>query len=388
MSWFRKNPSDEKKKNDYRVRSSFQKAVAGLRDCRVNGKQEPNQFDNAYKFNNSEEIDKRKNAIKERMMEFANSRDNDSIKAAYIQAVNSLTGLFEYCLATFERTVDGNKEFYLYSKKTGEAYPAHDNDLKNSLTLIEESLTTKLNYDRKKMHKNNVNDADNAIDIIREITGKKPLTERPGKGITNYKLSFIYPNKKGLHEGTEFNTEEEITNRKEEIKDKIKEYAETEEEKAAVDALTGLFDHCLATYEYNGKYYLYSKQTGTVYPNAKEEINLEISLGLIKRSLEKIVKDEKNAHFFKTNSINVNNAKIAINVIEKAIGKEEIKLPPKKKIKLPPNESSDEDPTGGKSRRRRAKSSKRTKRSKARKSGKKSSKRSTRKTRRNRRSKH
>ena len=44
--------------------------------------------------------------------------------------------------------------------------------------------------------------------------------------------------------------------------------------------------------------------------------------------------------------------------------------------------------TGGKSRRRRAKSSKRTKRSKARKSGKKSSKRSTRKTRRNRRSKH
>jgi TolA-binding protein len=44
--------------------------------------------------------------------------------------------------------------------------------------------------------------------------------------------------------------------------------------------------------------------------------------------------------------------------------------------------------SGGKSRRRRAKSSKRTKRSKARKSGKKSSKRSTRKTRRNRRSKH
>lgn len=41
--------------------------------------------------------------------------------------------------------------------------------------------------------------------------------------------------------------------------------------------------------------------------------------------------------------------------------------------------------SGGKSRRRRAKSSKRTKRSKARKSGKKSSKRSTRKTRRSRR---
>lgn len=41
--------------------------------------------------------------------------------------------------------------------------------------------------------------------------------------------------------------------------------------------------------------------------------------------------------------------------------------------------------SGGKSRRRRAKSSKRTKRSKARKSGKKSSKRSTRKTRRNKR---
>ena len=41
--------------------------------------------------------------------------------------------------------------------------------------------------------------------------------------------------------------------------------------------------------------------------------------------------------------------------------------------------------TGGKSRRRRAKSSKRTKRSKARKSGKKSSKRSARKTRRSRR---
>ena len=48
------------------------------------------------------------------------------------------------------------------------------------------------------------------------------------------------------------------------------------------------------------------------------------------------------------------------------------------------NTNSPEE-TGGKSRRRRAKSSKRTKRSKARKSGKKSSKRSTRKTRRSRR---